>query len=68
MRLAPRPRRYVAKRWLALLAPLFGYDQLRDAYVLRGVGKRVGPVLRADRRIGRGEPLEGVDRRRTSLA
>jgi hypothetical protein len=51
-----------------LFAALFGYDYRRDAYVLRVVGRRVGPVLRPDRRARR-EPLEGADRRgRTSLA
>ena len=50
VRAVRRPRRYVAKRWLLLLRPLFGYNFTRDAYVLRGVGRQLGPVLRADRR------------------
>jgi hypothetical protein len=64
-----RPRRYVAKHWLLLLRPLFGYNFTRDAYVMRGIGLRFGPVLRPDRRVRRETPVEGVDqRRRASLA
>jgi hypothetical protein len=48
-----RPRRYLAKHWLLLLRPLFGYNFTRDAYVVRGVGTHFGPVLRADRRTHR---------------
>jgi hypothetical protein len=52
-----------------LLAPLFSYNYSRDAYVLRGLGRKWGPVLRQDRRVHRERPLEGVDRRRrTRLA
>jgi hypothetical protein len=36
-----------------LSSPLFTYNFSRDAYVLRAVGKRVGPVLREDRRTHR---------------
>jgi hypothetical protein len=72
LRTVQRPRRYVAKHWLVLLAPLFGYNYRRDAYVLRVVGRRVGPVLRRDRRDRRARrerPVEGADRRRrTRLA
>jgi hypothetical protein len=53
VRTVKRPRRYVARHWLALSSPLFTYNFSRDAYVLRGVGKRVGPVLREDRRTHR---------------
>ena len=37
---------------LALLRPLFRYSPMRDAYVLRAIGARRGPVLvvRAGRR------------------
>jgi hypothetical protein len=35
------------------LSPLFTYNYSRDAFVLRGVGRRVGPVLREDRRTHR---------------
>jgi hypothetical protein len=60
----------VAQYWLTLLAPAFAYDYTRDAYILRGVGERFGPVLRLDRRarldadrrrIWREEHLEGLD-------
>ena len=30
---------------IALLWPLFRYSQSRDAYILRLVGNRVGPVI-----------------------
>ena len=69
LRTVKRPRRYVAKHRLVLLAPLFGYNYSRDAYVLRVVGRYVGPVLRPDRRTRRERPVDGADRRgRTSLA
>jgi hypothetical protein len=69
LRTVKRPRRYVAKHWLVLLAPFFGYNHSRDAYVLRVVGRDVGPVLRPNRRTRRQRPVEGADRRRrTSLA
>lgn len=42
------------------------YSSSRDAYVLRGVGRRMGPVLRPDRR--RSQPFDGVERRHTSAA
>ena len=42
----PRRRREVSPRLLELLRPVFVYNHHRDAYVLRGVGHRVGPVLR----------------------
>jgi hypothetical protein len=66
MRTAKRPRRYVARHWLLLARALFRYSAVRDAYVLRGIGRRVGPVLREDRR--RGQSFEGVERRGTSIA
>lgn len=53
MRTVKRPRRYVARHWLVMASPLFTYNFSRDAYVLRGIGKRVGPVLREDRRTHR---------------
>lgn len=53
MRAVKRPRRYVAKHWLVLMRPLFGYNFSRDAYILRGVGRRFGPVLREERRTHR---------------
>jgi hypothetical protein len=68
---------------MLLLRPLFGYNLARDAYIMRGVGVRFGPVLRVDRRTRRertprpragrperrlGQSGEGVDSHRTSLA
>jgi hypothetical protein len=52
MRTVKRPRRYVARRWLALGRPVLRYSSPRDAYVLRVVGRKWGPVLRAERRSG----------------
>ena len=49
-----RPRREVHPRVLSLLRPLFEYHFRRDAWVLRGIGNRVGPVLRP--RAEPGEP------------
>jgi hypothetical protein len=53
--------------WLRLLRPLFAYNYSRDAYVLRGIGRSVGPVLRAERRV-RMRSFDGVDRRGASIA
>ena len=50
MRTAPRPRRSVSPKVVKIASPLFRYSQTRDAYVLRGVGDRIGPVLRTPRR------------------
>ena len=61
-----RPRRYVASHWLVLLRPFVRYSRSRDAYILRGVGRRMGPVIRQDRR--RGGRFDGAERRRTSVA
>ena len=58
-----RTRRYVGKYWLILLRPVLRYSYSRDAFVLRGVGRSVGPVLRANRRMRRQRPFEGFDRR-----
>ena len=62
MRNTPRPRRYVGRVSLTLLRPLFRQSLTRDAYVLRGIGDRVGPVLRENRRRER-LPYEGPERR-----
>lgn len=57
------------RRLLTALSPLFIYNYNRDAYVLRGVGRHVGPVLKRDRRTHREPPIEGIDlRRRSRLA
>jgi hypothetical protein len=42
---SPRPRHEVHHAALLLLRPVFRYSRFRDAYVLRGVGNRMGPVL-----------------------
>jgi len=69
MRKVKRPRRYVAHHWLVLLSPLFRYSHARDAYVLRGVGGTIGPVLRVDRRGARAKRrFDGAERRRRAIA
>ena len=40
-----RRRRVVAPRAIAFLRPLLRYSNVREAYVLRAVGRRFGPVL-----------------------
>jgi hypothetical protein len=42
----PRRRRRVPPSVIRALTPLFAYNHHRDAYVLRGIGNRRGPVLR----------------------
>jgi hypothetical protein len=42
----PRPRRTVNPVLMMLLRPLFRYSRTRNAFVLRVVGRRFGPVLR----------------------
>jgi hypothetical protein len=46
MRTQARPRRDVSPGLLRVLTPFFRYSAGRDAYVLRGIGNRRGPVLR----------------------
>jgi hypothetical protein len=47
IRQAPRPRRQVGTATLRLARAVgFRYDESRDAYILRGIGDRFGPVLR----------------------
>jgi hypothetical protein len=48
-----RPRRYVSPRVLTVLRPAFRYSRSRDAYILRGIGKQTGPVLREEPRFSR---------------
>jgi hypothetical protein len=43
---APRPRREWPEPAVMALRPLFRYDRRRRAYVLRGLGNRMGPVIR----------------------
>jgi hypothetical protein len=44
---------------------LLAFDDWRGAYVLRGLGKHVGPVLREDRRQAHATVYDGPDRRGT---
>jgi len=70
MRTVKRPRRYVSRYWLLLLRPILRYSTSRDAYVLRGVGRRVGPVLRPNRRLMRlsSQQFDGSERRGARVA
>ncbi len=63
MRTQQRSRRYVARGWLVLLKPVLRYSATRDAFVLRAVGRSVGPVLRANRRDRRQSSYGGAERR-----
>jgi hypothetical protein len=64
MRTTTRRRRYVPSYALVIMRPLLRYSQTRDAYVLRIVGRRKGPVLRANRRQRRTpDAYSGPDRR-----
>jgi hypothetical protein len=59
-----RPRHYLPAPVLITVRPLFRYSGGRDAYVLRVGGNRIGPVLKRERRRGRGTPeYAGPDRR-----
>ncbi|HEU0023335.1 MAG TPA: hypothetical protein VFQ12_01800 [Thermoleophilaceae bacterium] len=49
VRTTPRARHEVPGWALTLLWPFFTYDYHRRAYVLRGIGHRLGPVLRRRR-------------------
>jgi hypothetical protein len=42
----PRPRHDLPTPLFVVLRPLFRYSYSRDAYVLRAVGNRLGPVVR----------------------
>ncbi len=51
------------------MRPLLRYSESRDAYVLRWVGRSIGPVLRAERRLtGTSRGFDGVDRRGARVA
>jgi hypothetical protein len=43
---SPRPRHLVRPVTLIALRPLLRYSAWRDAYVLRAVGNRTGPVFK----------------------
>ena len=68
MRTVKRPRRYVAPRWIALGRPVLRYSTPRDAYVLRVVGRKWGPVLRSERRRPRSLDAVASSERRGSHA
>jgi len=64
-----RTRRYVAKNTLLLGRPFFRYSYSRDAFVLRAVGRSVGPVLRLNRRrLREGGAMDGIERRAARIA
>ena len=67
MRTAHRIRHYVPPSTLTLARPMLHYSPRREAYVLRLVGNRVGPVLRRDRRRGDGR-YHGPERRGVAVA
>ena len=50
-----------------VMRPFLRYSPSRRAYVLRGVGRHVGPVLRVDRRPPGAAPFDGVERRGPSV-
>jgi hypothetical protein len=62
-----RRRRYLPRSAFVLLLPAFRYSPTRDAYVLRVVGNKLGPVLREERRA-RALAFSGPDRRRPGAA
>jgi hypothetical protein len=62
-----RRRRYLPRGAVMLLLPALRYSATRDAYVLRVVGNKLGPVLREERRV-RALPFSGPDRRRSGAA
>ena len=45
----PRRRHMVNRRTIRLLKPFFRYSRVRDAYVLRLIGRHRGPALRLKR-------------------
>ena len=49
-----------------MLRPVLRYSRSRDAYILRLIGGRRGPVVRVDRRHAK--PFDGTERRRASAA
>jgi hypothetical protein len=55
-----RPRREVSPGLTTVLRPLFRYSYSRDAYVLRGIGGKHGPVLRPRRASGGTDRPAGV--------
>jgi len=51
-----RPRHDVSRETIRALSPFLRYSTSRDAYVLRGIGNRFGPVLRIRRMTADGRP------------
>jgi hypothetical protein len=68
MRTVRRPRHYVGRHWLILLRPALRYSYTREAFILRGVGSSIGPVLRMERRSRSRTNFEGVERREARVA
>jgi hypothetical protein len=66
MRTARRPRRYIAPSLFVILRPAFRYSRSRDAFVLRGLGSSIGPVMRVDRRSQQHQ-FRGADRRQRKV-
>jgi hypothetical protein len=65
VRSVPRQRHYLSATAITFCRPVMSFDLPRDAYVLRVVGRRVGPVLREDRRGPKGiVEYGGPERRR----
>jgi hypothetical protein len=60
-RTTPRPRRQVNPALIRGLAPVVRYSAGRQAYVLRGVGGRLGPVLVPKHPPREGEYAEPAD-------
>jgi hypothetical protein len=57
----PRKRHLVGKGTIRLVRPFFRYSRVRDAYVLRIIGRRHGPVLRLKRPGLRPRPPRPTD-------
>jgi hypothetical protein len=68
MRTVRRPRRYLPRHWIILMRPALRYSQTRQAFVLRGVGSSLGPVLRIERRTHASRSFEGAERREARVA
>jgi hypothetical protein len=51
-----------------LASPVLRYSVSREAYVLRGVGRQYGPVLRVDRRHRRKFQVVELERRHARVA
>ncbi len=67
VRTVPRQRRYVSHGAIVLCRPLLSFDYGRAAYVLKGVGRHRGPVLREERRRGDFNGYSGPERRGSAV-